>query len=200
MEVFKYGRAEIEHLKKKDRKLGLAIDRIGMIERRVIPDLFAALVNSIVAQQISAKAAATVWTRLVGRCGGITPGAVSAVEVESIRQCGLSVRKARYIKGVGEAVAQGELDLSALSALPDDEVIRRLSTLPGIGAWTAEMLLIFSLQRPNIVSRGDLGIQRGMMRLYGIDRVDRAAFEKYRKRYAPYGSVASLYLWKVAAE
>ncbi len=200
MEVFKYGRAEIEHLKKKDRKLGLAIDRIGMIERRVIPDLFAALVNSIVAQQISAKAAATVWKRLVERCGEITPRAVSAVDAESIRQCGLSLRKASYLKGIGEAVAQGELDLSELSALPDDEVIRRLSSVPGIGAWTAEMLLIFSLQRPNVVSRGDLGIQRGMMRLYGIERVDRAAFEKYRKRYAPYGTVASLYLWKVAAE
>ena len=200
MEVFKYGRAEIEHLKKKDRKLGLAIDRIGMIERRVIPDLFAALVNSIVAQQISAKAAVTVWKKLVERCGEITPRAVSAVDAESIRQCGLSLRKASYIKGIGEAVAQGELDLSELSALPDDEVIRRLSSVPGIGAWTAEMLLIFSLQRPNVVSRGDLGIQRGMMRLYGIDRVDRAAFEKHRKRYAPYGTVASLYLWKVAAE
>lgn len=200
MEVFRYGRREIEHLRKSDRKLGQAIERIGMIERRVIPDLFAALVNSVIAQQISAKAADTVWNRLLDRCGDITPRAIAAVDAEQIRQCGLSLRKAGYIKGIGEAVTRGELDLSELSRLPDDEVIRRLSALPGIGAWTAEMLLIFSLQRPNVVSWGDLGIQRGMMRLYGTKKLDRAIFERYRKRYAPYGSVASLYLWRVAAE
>lgn len=200
MDVFSYGRREIDHLQKSDRKLGQAIERIGMIERRVIPDLFAALVNSIVAQQISAKAAETVWKRLLDRCGDITPRTIDAVDAEQIRQCGLSLRKAGYIKGIGEAVTRGELDLSELCRLPDDEVIRRLSALPGIGAWTAEMLLIFSLQRPNVVSWGDLGIQRGMMRLYGLEKMDRVAFEKYRKRYSPYGSVASLYLWKVAAE
>jgi DNA-3-methyladenine glycosylase II len=200
MEVFEYGRMEIDHLQKQDRKLGLAIERIGKIERRVIPDLFAALVNSIVAQQISAKAADTVWRRLLEHCGEITPRTISAVDVERIRQCGLSMRKAGYIKGIGEAVAQGVLDLSELPGLPDDDVITRLSALPGIGVWTAEMLLIFSLQRPNVVSWGDLGIQRGMMRLYGTKKLDRAIFERYRKRYAPYGSVASLYLWRVAAE
>jgi len=200
MEVFEYGRREIDHLQKKDKKLGSAIERIGLIERRVIPDLFAALVNSIVAQQISAKAADTVWKRLLDRCGEITPRALSSVDTEYIQQCGLSMRKAGYIKGIGEAVAQGELNLSELRGLPDEEVIGRLSALPGIGVWSAEMLLIFSLQRPNVVSWGDLGIQRGMMRLYGLDKMDRAAFEQYRKRYSPYGSVASLYLWKIAAE
>lgn len=200
MKVFEYGWQEIEHLKKKDKKLGLAIDRIGMIERRVIPDLFAALVRSIVAQQISSKAADTVWRRLVDQCGEITPLAVSTVDAEIIRQCGLSLRKAGYIKGIAEEVILGRLSLSELPELTDSDLIRRLSSLPGIGAWTAEMLLIFSLQRPDVVSWGDLGIQRGMMRLYGLDRLDRAAFEKYRKRYSPHGSVASLYLWKIAAE
>ena len=200
MEVFRDGRRENEHLRKGDRKLGQAIERIGMIERRVIPDLFAALVNSVIAQQISAKAADTVWNGLLDRCGGITPLTISAIDAEQIRQCGLSLRKTGYIKGIGEAVTRGVLDLSELPGLPDDEVITRLSALPGIGVWTAEMLLIFSLQRPNVVSRGDLGIQRGMMRLYGLEKMDRVAFEKYRKRYSPYGSVASLYLWKVAAE
>jgi len=200
MEVFKYGRPEIEHLQKKDRKLGLAIERIGMIERKVLPDLFAALVNSIVAQQISTKAAGTIWKRLLDRFGEITPRTIISVEAEHIQQCGLSMRKAGYIKGIGEAVVQGRLHLPELPELSDCDVIKRLSALPGIGVWSAEMLLIFSMQRPDVLSWGDLGIQRGMMSLYGHTKLGREQFERYRKRYSPYGSVASLYLWKVAAE
>jgi DNA-3-methyladenine glycosylase II len=200
MEVYKYGRLEIEYLKKKDKRLGLAIERFGMIERRVIPDLFAALVNSVVAQQISVKAADTVWRRLQDCCGDINPRNIVAADKEHMQRCGLSMRKAGYIKGIGEAAVQGRLKLSELHELPDCDVVKRLSALPGIGVWTAEMLLIFSLQRPNVLSWGDLGIQRGMMSLYGHRKLDRSQFERYRKRYSPHGSVASLYLWKVAAE
>lgn len=200
MEIFKYGHNEIEYLKRKDRKLGAAMERIGIIERRVIPDLFTALIHTIVGQQISVKAAHTVWNRLKDYCGEITPRRISSANVEKVRQCGLSMRKARYIIGIGETVEQGKLNISELPDLPDHEVIKRLSALHGIGVWTAEMLLIFSLERPDIVSWGDLGIQRGMMKLYGHQKLERARFERYRKRYAPYGSVASIYLWKLAAE
>jgi len=197
--VFRYGPAEIDHLRRRDRALGRAIDRIGPLERPVIPDLFAALVHSVVAQQISGKAAATVSDRLRTRLGPITPQAVQGVAVEAIQQCGLSMRKATYIKGLGDAVANGTLDLDALPDLPDDEIIQRLSALHVIGVWTAEMILLFSLQRPDVVSWGDLGIRRGMTRLYGRADLDRAAFDRYRQRYSPYGSVASLYLWRIAA-
>jgi len=78
-------------------------------------------------------------------------------------------------------------------------VIKRLVSLPGVGVWTAEMMLIFSLQRPDVVSWGDYGIRKGMMKLYGLDELTREQFDKYRKRYSPYGSVASLYLWEIAA-
>lgn len=200
MEVFRYGQAEIDHLKARDRTLGRAIDRIGIIERPVHPDVFSALAHSIVAQQISGAAARTVWTRLVARFGAITPEIVQAAAVEDIQQCGLSMRKASYLKGIGEAVADGALDLDALRDLPDDEVIARLSSLRGIGIWTAEMVLIFAMQRPDVVSWGDLAIRRGMMRLYEHDEIDRPTFDRFRQRYSPYGSVASLYLWRVAAE
>jgi hypothetical protein len=100
MEVFKYGQIEIDYLKKKDKKLGEAIERIGMIEREVIPDLFAALISSIVAQQISAKAADTVWNRMLERFGEVTPERLTSVSVEEVQQCGLSMRKANYIKGI----------------------------------------------------------------------------------------------------
>ena len=200
MTVFRYGPVEVAHLAKKDRKLGLAIKRIGMIERKVIPDLFAALIHNIVGQQIAAKAAATVWGRLQLCCGAITPQIIAAASAEEIQKCGLSMRKASYIKGVGEAVMNKELNIAEFPALPDEEIIRRLSGLNGVGVWTAEMLMIFSLERPDILSWGDLAIRRGMMALYGLKDLDRATFEKYRNRYSPYGSVASLYLWRLSAE
>jgi len=200
MEIYKYGQVEIDHLKKKDKKLGAAIERIGMIEREVIPDLFAALVNSIVGQQISSKAALTVWNRLQEKLGVITAETIVETSIDDIQQCGLSIRKAWYIKGIGEAVAEGKLDLAELGQLPDNEVIKRLLLLNGIGKWTAEMLLIFSMQRPDVVSWGDLGIQRGMMKLYGLKSLSSEQFSRYKKRYSPYGTVASFYLWELAKE
>ncbi|MEN6325712.1 MAG: DNA-3-methyladenine glycosylase, partial [Syntrophomonas sp.] len=190
MAIFKYDQAELDHLKKRDKKLGSAIEQIGMIEREVIPDLFKALVNSIVCQQISGKAAATIWQRMQERLVEVTPQAIAAASPEAIQTCGLSMRKARYIKGIGESVIQGEIDLTSLHEMTDSEIIKNLSALHGIGKWTAEMLLIFSLQRPDVVSWGDLGIRRGIMNLYGLKTLNKEQFDKYRKRYSPYGSVA----------
>jgi DNA-3-methyladenine glycosylase II len=198
MPIFQYGAKEIGHLKKKDKKMGLAIESIGPIQREVNPDLFSALIHSIVGQQIAAKAAATVWGRIRDHCGAITPQTIAAAEAQQIQQCGLSMRKALYIKGVGDAAMQEELNISGLPALTDAEIIQTLSSLNGVGVWTAEMLLIFSLERPDVVSWGDLAIRRGMMNLYGLDKLTKDQFERYRKRYSPYGSVASLYLWALA--
>lgn len=200
MEIFKYGQKELDYLKKKDKKLGLAIDQIGWIEREVTPDLFTALIRSIVGQQISSKAAATVWNRILERFDSITPQTMVSASVEEIQQCGLSTRKAGYIKGVSDSVAKGNLNLSHLTELPDQEIIKRLSSLNGIGIWTAEMLLIFSMERSDVVSWGDLAIRRGMINLYGLADLTKEQFMKYRKRYSPYGSVASLYLWALAKE
>lgn len=197
---FRYGPVEIDHLTRQDPALGRAIERIGRIERPVIADPFAALVHSVVAQQISGRAAATVSQRLAERLGAISPATIGAAPLEDIQSCGLSWRKASVIKGLSDAVVEGALDLDALPTLPDDEVIAHLSAQRGIGAWTAEMILIFSLQRPDVVSWGDLGIRRGMMTLYERDDLDRATFDRYRARYSPFGSVASLYLWRIAAE
>lgn len=199
MAIFEYNQSALEHLQKKDKKLGAAIERIGLIERQVIPDLFTALVHSIAGQQISSRAAATVWRRIQNHFGDINPANIASASLEEIQQLGMSMRKASYIKAVAEAALQGGLDLDELSALPDEKVIEKLSSLRGVGIWTAEMMLIFSLQRPDVVSWGDYGIRRGMMRLYGLSDLSRQQFDRYRKRYSPYGSVASLYLWEIAA-
>jgi DNA-3-methyladenine glycosylase II len=200
MQLFQYGQPEIEHLKRRDARLGKAIDHIGMIERQVTPDLFTALARSVVAQQISSKAADTVWERLCKKLVEITPHSIASADVSDIQKCGLSMRKARYIKGIGDGALCGELDLLKLNEMPDKEIIKKLSSLHGIGVWTAEMLLIFSLCRPDVVSWGDLAIRRGMVNLYGLKELTKEQFDRYRKRYSPYGSVASLYLWALSVK
>ncbi len=128
----------------------------------------------------------------------INPNIIVKATNQEIQECGISYRKVSYIKGVAQAVVEGQLNLSELYTLPDQEVIKCLSSLKGVGVWTAEMMLIFSLQRLDVVSWGDFGIRRGMMTLYGLEELSREQFEEYRKRYSPYGSVASLYLWEIA--
>ncbi|WP_315065750.1 DNA-3-methyladenine glycosylase [uncultured Clostridium sp.] len=198
MEFFEYGQKEIEYLKSKDKKLGAAIDKIGMIKREINPEPFTALVSSIVSQQISKKAAETVWNRLCSLLGNITPESIAQMTLSEIQGCGMTVRKAEYIKGIANAAIIGEINFSTLHTLTDEEIIKKFSALNGVGIWTAEMLLIFSLCRPDVVSYGDLAIRRGMMRLYGLIDLPMEKFNKYRKRYSPYGSVASLYLWELS--
>jgi DNA-3-methyladenine glycosylase II len=200
MQCFQYGQTEIDHLKQRDRILGKAIDDIGIINRQVTTDLFSILVKSVVDQQISTTAANTVWDRLSGKLIEITPNIIDRADVADIQSCGMSMRKAEYIKGISQAVINGEIDLSALPKMSDDEVINKLKTLRGIGIWSAEMVLIFSLCRQDVVSWGDIGIRRGMKILYGLNEITKEQFDQYRKRYSPYGSVASLYLWALSVK
>lgn len=198
MQIFEYGQKEIEYLKRKDKKLAEAIDQIGIIEREITPDPFTALVSSVVSQQISKKAAQTVWSRLNALIGEVTPESIVRISLSEIQSCGMSVRKVGYIKGIADAALSGTVDFEGLHTLSDEQIIKKLSSLHGVGEWTAEMLLIFSLCRPDVVSYKDLAICRGMMNLYGLKELPREKFERYKKRYSPYGSVASLYLWALS--
>ena len=196
MPIIEYGEKELAWLARRDKKLGAFIERTGFLERELDPDLFAALVSSIATQQISNAAAETVMKRFEQKFR-LTPSALADATVEEIQSVGISFRKAAYIKGFCDAVNQG-LDLEALRVLPDEEVAARLLPVKGIGPWTVEMFLIFSLGRPDVVSFGDFAIRKGMMNLYGLREIDRTTFARRRKRYAPYGTVASLYLWEAA--
>ncbi|MBC8535882.1 DNA-3-methyladenine glycosylase 2 family protein [Clostridiales bacterium BX7] len=195
---FCYTAAQLDYLRSRDRILGVAIDRIGPVRREVNPDLFSALVNSIVGQQISTKAQTTIWRRICDEMGCVTPAQVLARGPEGMQRFGISMRKAQYICAAAERVRSGEFDIGTLAGLPDDEVCRVLSAMPGIGVWTAEMLMTFSMQRPDIVSFGDLAIQRGIRMLYRHRKVTPELFRRYRRRWSPCGTVASLYLWAVA--
>ena len=186
---FQYGETEIAYLKQVDKRMAEVIDRIGKVERRVIPDLFAALVHSIVGQQISTKAHETIWRRIEN---------ADRLSVEELQGFGITFKKAAYIRNATQQVLDGTLDIQSLYMMNDNEVCTRLSELDGIGVWSAEMLMLFSMQRPDILSFGDLAIQRGLRMVYHHRKITRELFEKYRRRFSPYNSVASLYLWAVA--
>ena len=194
---YEYGETELTHLRKKDKKLGAEIERIGMIKRKVNPNLFASLIESVIGQQISSKAAATVCSRLNEICG-MQPDKLHLLTEKEIQACGMSNRKAAYIKNIANAYVNNIIDFVNLKEKSDRQVIDILTTIPGIGAWTAEMLLIFSLKRPNVISYGDLAIRRAMMKLYGHKDLPKERFLRFAKRYSPYASVASLYLWEIS--
>lgn len=200
MAYFEYGEKEIQYLKSRDKKLAEAIDRIGTVRREIIPDPFCALVYSIVGQQVSGKAADTVFNRLIAAAGNITPENLGKLALKEIQNCGMSERKAGYIKGIAEAALTGAVDFKSLYRKTDKEIIDTLTGLHGVGVWTAEMLLIFSLGRPDVLSFNDFGIRKGIMKLYGINELTKKEFSKYRSIYSPYGTTASLYLWEIAKE
>lgn len=198
MDYFDYSHVEMEYLKNADPILGKEIERLGLIKREIETDIFVALISSIVSQQISIKAAATVYNRLLELSGGITGEKINELKLEDIQKCGMTLRKAGYIKGIAAASLDGTIDFNRLHRLSDEQVIKELTKLKGVGEWTAEMLLIHSLRRPNVLSYKDLGIRRGMMRLYGLEEISKSDFETYRKRYHPYNTVASIYLWELS--
>lgn len=198
MVYFRYGEVETEFLKTKDVRMCQVIETIGPIERVVDTDLFSSVVHHIIGQQISTKAQATIWSRMQEQLGEVNAETISAADTGQLQALGMTFRKAEYIKDFAEKVRTGAFDLQRIAELPDDEAIRELASLKGIGVWTAEMILLFCLQRPNIFSYDDLAIQRGLRMVYHHRKIDRKLFEKYRRRFSPYCSVASLYLWSVA--
>ena len=197
-QYFVYGARETDYLARKDKRLANVIERIGPIRREVRPDLFDALMHAIVGQQITTKAQQTVWGRLVQALGQVTPATVDSMDAEALQRLGLSFRKVGYMKGAARKVLLGELDVEALRHLDDGNVSAALCRLDGVGVWTAEMLMLFSLQRPDVLSFGDLAIHRGLRMVYRHKKVSRERFEVYLRRFSPCGSVASLYLWAVA--
>ena len=196
--IFQYGEKEIAYLKQKDKRLAEVIDRIGMVEREVDSDLFSSVVHHIVGQQISTKAQATIWQRMREALGAVNADTILAAGPDRLQSFGISYRKAGYITDFAVKVQNGAFDLEGIWEKPDDEVIAELSSLKGVGVWTAEMILLFCMQRPDVFSYGDLAVLRGMRMVYHHRKIDRRLFEKYRRRFSPYCSVASLYFWEVS--
>ena len=181
------------HLRQSCRIMARLIAQHGpcpLADREFRP--FQTLANSIISQQLSAKAADTIERRVLAIVPGFTPAGFLAVPPEALRAAGLSAAKARYIGELAQRVSDGRLNLEGMQQTPDADVIAALVELPGIGQWTAEMFLIFGLRRPDILSLGDAGLQRSARLLFGDD----AKLEHVGQSWRPFCSVASWYLWR----
>jgi DNA-3-methyladenine glycosylase II len=187
-----------KHLKK-DPVMAKLIAKYGFIEvvKREV-NLFEDILDSIVSQQLSLKAANTIVNRFKALYGGVfpTPAELLKTSDEKIRECGISYPKISYIKGVAEAIEKEMINLEALDSLPDEEVLLELVKLKGIGPWTSEMILIFSLNRPDVFSLGDLGLRNAISKQYGIDKNDIETMRDLSSKWSPYRTLAARYLWK----
>ena len=161
-------------------------------------DHFSALVRAITGQQLSTKAAATIYARLAALMpGGVTPESLSALSDEQFRGVGMSRQKSAYFRDLSEKVLSGALPLDSLEAMSDDEVIAALTQVKGIGRWSAEMFLMFRLHRPDVLPVGDLGIVNAVKNVYRLrKKPDAERIRKIGEAWRPYRSVASWYLWR----
>jgi DNA-3-methyladenine glycosylase II len=160
-------------------------------------DAFSTLARSIVGQQISVKAAQSVWDKLAGRVGTVTPEALARSRKPTLRSCGLSGQKAGYLKDLAGKFLDGTLDPGSWDALDDEALILEMTQVRGIGRWTAEMFLMFHLARPDVLPLADLGLQRAMRLHYNRGRaLSDARMRKIGAVWAPWRSVATWYLWR----
>jgi DNA-3-methyladenine glycosylase II len=194
-----------------DPTMAALIERVGKIdiatrlERRQEErpaDAYGALLRAIVGQQLSTKAARTIYLRVLDFFGGTTPSPEQLLEASEadLRACGLSGRKTEYVRDLAAHVLSGELELDRLEALSDEEVIAEIVAVRGLGQWTAEMFLLFHLQRPDVLSGGDLGIRKAVQIEYGLEEMPAPKrVLEIGEVWRPYRSLASLYLWESLA-
>src|SRR4051812_21009481 len=191
-------RKAVTHLKKSDPVLRAIIERVGPCRMEFGPAEFCSLAEAIVYQQLNGKAALTIFKRFAGLVGEpITPEGILRLSDEQLRGVGLSKQKSAYLKDLAAKTAAGLLDFSRLHELPDDEVIKHLTQVKGIGVWTAHMFLMFSLRRPNVLPTGDYGVQMAVKKHYRKRKLPKPKdMEKIARAWEPYRSVACWYMWR----
>ncbi|MET0925874.1 MAG: DNA-3-methyladenine glycosylase [Solirubrobacterales bacterium] len=171
----------------------------GRRRRRPAVDAYGMLLRSVIGQQLSVKAAATIYDRVLALFGGRTPPPEKLLEVEpqALRDVGLSWRKVEYVRDLAEHVLSGELELDRLDRLSDERVIAEITAVRGFGLWSAQMFLIFFLERPDVLPTGDLGIRKAAQAAYGLDQPPSPAeLERIAEPWRPHRSLASVYLWE----
>ena len=185
------------HLARADPVLRKLMRRYPEADIKLRGDAFQALARAIVGQQISVKAAQSIWGRFVDCVGKVTPANVVAKEAEALRGCGFSGQKVAYVKDLASRFHAGEVKPRRWNAMEDEAIIEELIAVKGIGRWTAEMFLMFSLARPNVLPVGDLGLQRAMERNYNNGRaLTRDRMRRIGAAWAPWCSVGTWYMWR----
>jgi DNA-3-methyladenine glycosylase II len=195
--VFRTDSPAVTKICESDPVLAKLISAVGQYTLELRTDHFSALARAVVGQQISVKAARTIWQRMITACGEITPEKVLSIDSDELRSAGLSKAKMIYIKDLSEKVLTGEINLKKISLLNDEEIIATLIQVRGIGSWTAEMFLIFTLGRLNVLAVADGGLKAAVKWLYRLESPPtRDKMLALGKAWEPYRSVASLYLWE----
>jgi DNA-3-methyladenine glycosylase II len=191
-------RKAVNHLKKSDPVLAVIIARVGTCRMEFGPPEFHSLAEAIVYQQLNGKAAVTIFKRFAGLAGDpVTPQGILELTDTQLRSVGLSKQKSSYLRDMAERAARGELDFSRLPEMSDDEVIKHLTQVKGVGVWTAHMFLMFTLRRPNVLPTGDFGIQMAIKKHYKKRKMPTPEqMAKIAKIWEPYRSVACWYLWR----
>ena len=191
-------RHAVRHLKKADPILCAIIERIGPYRIEYDEPRFHSLAEAIVYQQLNGRAAFTIFKRLTDLAGDpLTPEGILKLTEAQMRGVGLSKQKLSYLRDLAEKAHSGQVDFARLPDLPDDEVIKQLTQIKGIGVWTAHMFLMFALRRPNVLPTGDYGVQMAIRKHYRKRKLPKPKdMEKIAKSWEPYRSVACWYLWK----
>ena len=191
-------RKAVAHLKKSDPVLSAIIRRIGPCCMEFGPPEFHSLAEAIIYQQLNGKAAITIFKRFAALAGEpLTPEGILKLSDEQMRSVGLSKQKSSYLKDMAERAARGELDFTRLPKMSDDEVIKHLTQVKGVGVWTAHMFLMFTLRRPNVLPTGDFGVQMAIKMHYKKRKLPKPEqMEKIAKPWEPYRSIACWYLWR----
>ncbi|HLK54561.1 MAG TPA: DNA-3-methyladenine glycosylase [Candidatus Angelobacter sp.] len=188
----------LDHLQKADVILGSIIARVGPCKMTYRDPSFEMLARAIVFQQLSTKAARTIYGRLEEAAGGpLTPQSIQNLSVGEMRRAGLSRQKLGYIRDLAEHAISGKVDFALLPSMSDEQVIESLTDIKGVGVWTAHMFLIFSLRRPNVLPVGDLGVRMAIQRAYKKRKLPTPKqIEQIAKGWHPYCSYAAWYLWR----
>jgi DNA-3-methyladenine glycosylase II len=188
----------LDHLKKSDAILASIIARVGPCKMAYRDPTFEMLARAIVFQQLSTKAARTIYGRLEEAAGGaLTPESIQNLSVSEMRRAGLSRQKLGYIRDLAEHALSGKVDFAKLPSMSDEEVIASLTDIKGVGVWTAHMFLLFSLRRPNVLPVGDLGVRMAIQRAYRKRKMPTPKqVEQIAKGWHPYCSYAAWYLWR----
>jgi DNA-3-methyladenine glycosylase II len=193
-----------KHLAKRDRVMKKLIPQFGQTRLQSRGDAFTTLARSIIGQQISVKAAQTVWGRFVGLMGhgadfqeALQPHGVMALSTEQLRGAGLSARKAEYVADLAKHFLAGQVHVDQWAQMDDERIIEELVDIRGIGRWTAEMFLIFHLMRPNVLPLDDVGLIKGIsVNYFSGEPVSRAEAREVAEAWSPFKSVATWYLWR----
>lgn len=190
----------MNELIQRDPILGSFIIKVGSLSRTGIENPYLACLDCIISQQVSTKAAKSISNRFFEAFPAGNPQQILDASIENLRSCGLSQSKANYLKNIAKANLDKTILFDQLHTLSTQEITNQLMSIKGVGRWTVEMLLIFSLKKEDVLSFGDLAILRGMMRIYHKKEITPAFFKKIQKRLSPHLSAASFYFWRASIE